>query len=75
MPIEEGTLDPLLRRLETHGLLRSEWKIEDGPVFLSTISDQLTKSILSLVIAITLLDSAGQLYRGVRPAPDRRMRA
>jgi DNA-binding PadR family transcriptional regulator len=31
MPIEEGTLYPLLRRLETQGLLQSEWKIEDGP--------------------------------------------
>ncbi len=31
MPIEEGTLYPLLRRLESQGLLDSEWKIEDGP--------------------------------------------
>lgn len=31
MPIEEGTLYPLLRRLETQGVLDSEWKIEDGP--------------------------------------------
>ena len=31
MPIEEGTLYPLLRRLETQGVLTSEWKIEDGP--------------------------------------------
>jgi PadR family transcriptional regulator len=31
MLIEEGTLYPLLRRLETQGLLRSEWRIEDGP--------------------------------------------
>jgi len=31
MPIEEGTLYPLLRRLETQGLLNSEWRIEDGP--------------------------------------------
>jgi len=31
MPIEEGTLYPLLRRLETQGLLTSEWKIADGP--------------------------------------------
>jgi DNA-binding PadR family transcriptional regulator len=31
MPIEEGTLYPLLRRLEGQGLLASEWKIEDGP--------------------------------------------
>lgn len=31
MAIEEGTLYPLLRRLETQGVLSSEWKIEDGP--------------------------------------------
>jgi PadR family transcriptional regulator PadR len=31
MPIEEGTLYPLLRRLESLGLLMSEWRIEDGP--------------------------------------------
>ena len=31
MPIEEGTLYPLLRRLEAQGALDSEWKIEDGP--------------------------------------------
>ncbi len=31
MPIEEGTLYPLLRRLESQGLLASEWRIEDGP--------------------------------------------
>ena len=31
MPIEEGTLYPLLRRLESQGVLASEWRIEDGP--------------------------------------------
>jgi PadR family transcriptional regulator, regulatory protein PadR len=31
MPIEEGTLYPLLRRLEAQGLLASEWRIENGP--------------------------------------------
>jgi DNA-binding PadR family transcriptional regulator len=31
MAIEEGTLYPLLRRLESLGLLKSEWRIEDGP--------------------------------------------
>lgn len=31
LPIEEGTLYPLLRRLEGQGLLKSEWRIEDGP--------------------------------------------
>jgi PadR family transcriptional regulator, regulatory protein PadR len=31
MPIEEGTLYPLLRRLEAQGLLASEWRIEGRP--------------------------------------------
>ena len=31
MPIEEGTLYPLLRRLEAQGLLTSEWRLADGP--------------------------------------------
>jgi DNA-binding PadR family transcriptional regulator len=31
MVIEEGTLYPLLRRLESQGLLASEWRLEDGP--------------------------------------------
>jgi hypothetical protein len=31
VPIEEGTLYPLLRRLESLGLLVSEWRLEDGP--------------------------------------------
>lgn len=31
LPIEEGTLYPLLRRLESQGLLKSEWRLEEGP--------------------------------------------
>ena len=31
LPIEEGTLYPLLRRLEAQGVLKSEWRIQDGP--------------------------------------------
>jgi DNA-binding PadR family transcriptional regulator len=31
MAVEEGTLYPLLRRMEGQGLLKSEWRIEDGP--------------------------------------------
>jgi PadR family transcriptional regulator PadR len=31
MPIEEGTLYPLLRRLEEQELLVSDWRIENGP--------------------------------------------
>lgn len=30
MSIEEGTLYPLLRRLEAQGLLASEWKVDGG---------------------------------------------
>ncbi len=31
MPVEEGTLYPLLRRLEGQGLLTSEWNTEHAP--------------------------------------------
>lgn len=31
MPVEEGTLYPLLRRLEAQGLLASEWNTEYAP--------------------------------------------
>lgn len=31
MPIEEGTLYPLLRRLEEQGLLDSDWRMDEGP--------------------------------------------
>lgn len=30
LEIDEGTLYPLLRRLESQGLLRSRWRVEDG---------------------------------------------
>ena len=30
MEIEQGTLYPLLRRLEKQGLLESEWRVEEG---------------------------------------------
>jgi PadR family transcriptional regulator PadR len=30
LEIDEGTLYPLLRRLEAQGLLKSEWRLEDG---------------------------------------------
>ena len=31
MPVEEGTLYPLLRRLEAQGLLSSDWQVDGGP--------------------------------------------
>ena len=67
MPIEEGTLYPLLRRLEGQGLLGSEWRIEDGPprryYQLNTagkqLLDDLTASWRSLVAAMDGLLAAG----------------
>lgn len=38
LPIEEGTLYPLLRRLEAQGVLRSEWRTADGPPGATTSS-------------------------------------
>ncbi len=31
MVVEEGTLYPLLRRLESQGALASEWRVDEGP--------------------------------------------
>jgi PadR family transcriptional regulator PadR len=52
MPIEEGTLYPLLRRLEGQGLLASEWRIEDGPPRrYYTLSEQGVETYRDLVTA------------------------
>ncbi len=63
LPIEEGALYPLLRRLETQGLLTSEWREEakrnkrfyrlstDGQTMLTQLLDEweaISRSILQL---------------------------
>jgi DNA-binding PadR family transcriptional regulator len=63
MAIEEGTLYPLLRRLEAQGVLRSEWRTTQGPprryYALSTeghtLYRRLTKSWLGLTDAMSRL--------------------
>ena len=70
MEIEEGTLYPLLRRLETQGLLKSDWRIQDGPprryYVLSAqgkrLYSQLSESwrALSGVMSDLINDGAGQ---------------
>ena len=68
MVVEEGTLYPLLRRLEGQGLLASEWKIEDGPPRrYYTLSDEgkklyagLTTSWKNLVDTVDRLIGDGQ---------------
>ena len=51
MAIDEGTLYPLLRRLETQGLLVSEWREEDKRnkrfYRLSPVGKQLLKQLLA----------------------------
>ena len=51
MEIDEGTLYPLLRRLESHGLLESEWREEDKRnkrfYRLSTVGKQTLKQLLA----------------------------
>ena len=68
MVVEEGTLYPLLRRLEGQGLLASEWRIEDGPPRrYYTLSDEgkrlyasLTGSWRNLVDTVDRLIGDGQ---------------
>src|SRR5579864_5172185 len=51
MEIDEGTLYPLLRRLETQGLLKSQWREEDRRnkrfYRLSTEGKQILKQLLT----------------------------
>lgn len=70
MEIEEGTLYPLLRRLEAQGLLTSEWQIRDGPprryYVLSADGERLYTKLstswraLSVVMDDLIDDGAGQ---------------
>lgn len=76
MSIEEGTLYPLLRRLEGQGLLASEWRIEDGPprryytlsAHGETLFASLTQSWRGLVgIVDGLIDDEHSTKRKVAP--------
>lgn len=49
LEIDEGTLYPLLRRLESQGLLSSRWRVEDGrPRRYYKISAQGEKTLAAL---------------------------
>ncbi len=69
MPIEEGTLYPLLRRLEGQGLLDSEWRIEDGPprryYHLNTAGEALLADLT--VTWIALVGTMAGLLEGEAP--------
>lgn len=62
MPIEEGTLYPLLRRLEAQGLLKSDWKTDSGS----------PRRYYSLnVDGRKLLKKLTELWQGMNEAMDR----
>lgn len=74
MVVEEGTLYPLLRRLEGQGLLASEWRIEDGPPRrYYTLSDEGKKLYAGLTASWRNL--VGTVDRLISPAtPDEQSR-
>lgn len=65
LEIDEGTLYPLLRRLESQGLLTSRWRVEDGrPRRYYKISTQGEKTLRALTEEWRVLsDSIGRLLR------------
>ena len=73
MSIEEGTLYPLLRRLEAQGVLASEWRIEDGPPRrYYTLSDQGKKLYASLTASWRSLVGTVDRLIGEPPAAEKR---
>jgi DNA-binding PadR family transcriptional regulator len=61
MPIEEGTLYPLLRRLEEQGLLASDWRLDGAPRRYYTLSKR----------GVRLLDDLTENWRALVATMDR----
>lgn len=72
MPIEEGTLYPLLRRLEGQGLLASEWRIEDGPPRRYYRLNEAGAGLLADLTAAWsgLVATMANLLKGIEHAPE-----
>ena len=51
------------------------WTVLDGPVLMTSTSDRTAKFLLVLLIASTLVVYAHELYRSVRPTPNRQGKA
>lgn len=71
--IVTGRRPALLRRLEL-GLTLAvcavmAWIVLDGPVFAVAVSDRTTKSLMALIIAITIIGLGIKLRRSVKPTP------
>jgi len=73
MAVEEGTLYPLLRRLEGQGLLASEWRIEDGPPRrYYTLSAEGKKLYAALIVSWRSLVGVVDRLIGEAPAEKRK---
>ncbi|MGH8049267.1 MAG: hypothetical protein ACREPB_01255 [Arenimonas sp.] len=72
--IVKGKHTPLLRRVETASSLVTcavmVWVILDGPIFMTATSDGTTKLLMLLIVIVSLLMMAIEMYRNVRPRPN-----
>ena len=73
--LRKGRWTPRLRRLSDALALADcaviLWAVLDGPVMLTTRSDQVAKGALVLIVVATLFTLGLQRYRRVTPAPAR----
>ena len=71
--IVQGRWSPAMRRVVLWHTLAMcavmTWVVLDGPVFMTPASDGMTKSIMALIVVVTLICLAIKLYRRVKPAP------
>lgn len=72
--IVKGHWTETMRRIETALSVvlcaAMAWTIFDGPIFLTTASDQTAKFCLAMILLAILVGAAIQRHRGVRPAPN-----
>lgn len=77
--IVQGRWSATLRRLETALCLLTcaamVWTVLDGPVFITPMSDQTAKALMSLIVVLTLIGLGFRWWRTVRPAPSQAARA
>jgi hypothetical protein len=77
--IVNGRWSVLTRRLDTGLSLATSamlvWTVLDGPMFVGPTSDRTAKFFLVLIVAFTLTHVAIKVYRAVKPAPARQIRA
>jgi len=75
--IVKGRHTPMLRRIETASSLLTcavmVWAIMDGPLFLTETSDGMTKFLSLLIVIFSLIVMAVQMYRSVKPTPDKQV--